>query len=51
MKKFIKITALKDRPTLNIKAGEVLKIELKNDTLTMAYHEQALGFIKIEEIK
>lgn len=51
MKKLVKITALKDRQTLNIKAGEVLEMELEGDALVMLYHEQTLGLVKVEEIE
>lgn len=48
--KTVRIKALQDRPSLNIKANEVLQMELEGDLLIHLYHEQALGLVEVEEV-
>lgn len=47
----VRITLLRDRPTLGLKAGHVMQLDLSADELTTAYHEDAMGLIKVVKVK
>jgi len=51
MEKQVVITALVDRPTLALKAGDKLELTVSGDTLVKLSHEQALGLIEVTEKK
>lgn len=48
MKKIVKITALEERPTLCLKKGDTLQMELEDDALIALHNEEIKGFIKID---
>lgn len=50
MEKTVEITALVDRPTLCLKAGDKLTLTLSGDALVHLYHEQVMGLVKIKEL-
>lgn len=49
MEKQVIITALVDRPTLALRAGDRLELTVGGDMLVKLSHEQALGLIDVAE--
>lgn len=47
MEKKVIITALVDRPSLALKAGDKLELTVIGDMLVKLLHEQALGLIDV----
>lgn len=49
MEKQVIITALVDRPSLALKAGDKLELTVIGDMLVKLLHEQALGLIDVTD--
>ena len=50
MKMRVKVTALVDRPSMNLSKGDSMELELEGDALTALYSEESAGLIKVEDI-
>ena len=50
MKKRLIVTALTDRPSMNLSSGDSMELELEGDALLALYHEQSMGLVKVSEL-